>query len=172
MKKHPAIQMYDYHVWANNQVFARLKELPREIYDQEITSVFPSIADTLAHIFMTDTIWLGVMQGKAMDVIQASMREAQEKIGDKRLETIEALFEESANAYRSFFVEAGDMEKEVFPEHPKFGRLETNLAELVHHVVNHGTYHRGNVAAMIRQQGESGVPTDYIFYLYEINSTN
>ncbi|GKV56632.1 diguanylate cyclase [Sporosarcina sp. NCCP-2222] len=172
MKKHHAVQMYDYHVWANNRLFARLRELPEEVYDRKMESVFPSIADTLAHIFMTDTIWHGVMQGKAMDVIQDSMREAQEKIGDKRLETIEALFGESTAAYRSFFAEVGDMEKEVFPEHPKFGRLETNLAELVHHVVNHGTYHRGNIAAMIRQQGESGVPTDYIYYLYEINSTN
>ncbi|MBB4825057.1 putative damage-inducible protein DinB [Sporosarcina luteola] len=172
MKQHPAVQMYDYHVWANNRLFTRLKELPRELYDRKIDSVFPSIADTLAHIFMTDTIWFGVMQGKTMDVIQASMREAQEKIGDKRLETVEALFEESATLYRAFFAEEGNMEKPVFPEHPQYGRLETNLAELVHHVVNHGTYHRGNVAAMIRQQGEAGVSTDYIFYLYEINSTN
>ncbi|WP_313897918.1 DinB family protein [Brevibacillus sp. FSL L8-0520] len=37
------------------------------------------------------------------------------------------------------------------------------------HVVNHGTYHRGNIAAMLRQQGYAGVPTDYVFYLYELS---
>lgn len=34
-------------------------------------------------------------------------------------------------------------------------------------IVNHGTYHRGNLTVMLRQLGRSGVSTDYIFYLYE-----
>jgi uncharacterized damage-inducible protein DinB len=35
------------------------------------------------------------------------------------------------------------------------------------HVVNHGTYHRGNITAMLRQLGSKGISTDFIFYLYE-----
>ncbi|MFH0068201.1 DinB family protein [Peribacillus sp. NPDC056705] len=30
--------------------------------------------------------------------------------------------------------------------------------------MNHGTYHRGNVSAMLHQQGERDAPTDYVFY--------
>ncbi|MEK3724277.1 DinB family protein [Paenibacillus sp. FSL H8-0034] len=45
-------------------------------------------------------------------------------------------------------------------------KLNVPLVELVQHVVNHGTYHRGNITAMLRQLGHKGVPTDYIFYLY------
>jgi len=52
-------------------------------------------------------------------------------------------------------------------EHPKYGRLNTRFSEIVHHVVNHGTYHRGNIAAMLRQLGYSSIPTDFVFYLYE-----
>ncbi|MGE7186477.1 DinB family protein [Peribacillus sp. NPDC006672] len=59
-----------------------------------------------------------------------------------------------------------------FPsQHPQVGLLDTHLSELVQHVINHGTYYRGNLTAMIRQQGYSSVPTDYVFYLYEISST-
>ncbi len=54
-------------------------------------------------------------------------------------------------------------------EHPNFGRLETQLSELVQHVVNHGTYHRGNFTTMLRQLGHQGASTDYIFYLYEMD---
>ncbi|MEH7531611.1 DinB family protein, partial [Priestia megaterium] len=32
---------------------------------------------------------------------------------------------------------------------------------------NHGTYHRGNITAMLRQLGHPGVMTDYVLYLYE-----
>ena len=37
-------------------------------------------------------------------------------------------------------------------ENPYVGKLETSILELVQHVVNHGTYHRGNITAMIRQR--------------------
>lgn len=170
MKKHHALQLYDYHVWANNKFFERLKELPQDIYDREIQSVFSSIAETLVHIYMTDTIWLGVMRENSMDEIQASIIEAQEKTKNRELEKMEVLFADLSKKYQDFFHNEGDLDKEICPEHPQFGRLETHLSELVQHVVNHGTYHRGNLTAMIRQQGYSSVPTDYVFYLYEINS--
>lgn len=44
-------------------------------------------------------------------------------------------------------------------------KFRNSLDELVRHLTNHGTYHRGNISTMIRQQGFEGVPTDYIFFL-------
>ncbi|MEK3889441.1 DinB family protein [Bacillus sp. FSL K6-3431] len=168
MKKHHALQLYDYHVWANNKFFVRLNELPKDIYDREIQSVFSSIAETLVHIYKADTIYLGVMREDSMDEIQASIIQAQEKTKDKGLEEIEALFYDLSKKYQDFFNNESDLDKEIFPEHPQYGRLETYLSELVQHVVNHGTYHRGNLTAMLRQLGYSSVPTDYVFYLYAI----
>lgn len=49
MRKHHALELYDYHVWANKKFFERLKELPKDIYDQEIQSVFSSISK---HLFI------------------------------------------------------------------------------------------------------------------------
>ncbi|MFA1822652.1 DinB family protein [Virgibacillus oceani] len=170
--KHRALQLYDYHIWSNNRFFERLKELPHSVYTQEIQSVFPTIAETLVHIYMTDTIYLGVMRENSMDEVQASIIQAQERIKDKGLEEMEALYAELAKLYKDFFNSQEDMDKPIAAEHPIFGRLETRLAELLHHVVNHGTYHRGNITAMIRQQGYSSVPTDYIMYLYNRHEEN
>jgi uncharacterized damage-inducible protein DinB len=39
---------------------------------------------------------------------------------------------------------------------------------MVRHVVNHGTYHRGQVAAMLRQLGYSPPPTDYLVFFDEL----
>ncbi|MCM3024666.1 DinB family protein [Heyndrickxia ginsengihumi] len=51
------------------------------------------------------------------------------------------------------------------------GELFTQtLFELIQHIVNHGTYHRGNLAAMIRQLGYQGTSTDYITFLRIQNS--
>ncbi|MDY0395856.1 DinB family protein [Virgibacillus halophilus] len=167
MRKHHAQQLYDYHVWANDKFFARLKELPEDIYIQEIQSVFPSIAETLVHMYMVDTIWLGVMKGNSMAEIQASIASVQEITKDNQLQKMEKLFQDLSAEYQTFLHHESDLDKEISPEHPQFGRLDTQLSELVQHVVNHGTYHRGNLSAMIRQQGYASVANDYVFYLYE-----
>ncbi|MBP1947528.1 DinB family protein [Virgibacillus litoralis] len=170
--KHNALQLYDYHIWANCRFFERLKELPDNVYTKEIQSVFPSIAETLVHIYTTDSIYLGVLQENTMDEIQASIKQAQEKTKNKGLEEMEVLYAELAEMYKVFFNSQEDMDKPITPEHPAFGLLETHLSELVQHIVNHGTYHRGNLTAMIRQLGYPSVPTDYLIYLYDRQATN
>ncbi|MCS0674642.1 DinB family protein [Cytobacillus firmus] len=172
MRKHHALEMYDYHVWANKKFFNRLKELPKEIYDREIQSVFSSISKVLVHIYMTDTVWLGVMQENSMEEIQASIAIAQDKTKDKSLKEMEKLFQSLSEEYQNLLNNVTDLDKEISPVHPKFGRLDTHFSELVQHVVNHGTYHRGNLTAMIRQQGYSSVSNDYVFYLYDISKSN
>ena len=83
---------------------------------------------------------------------------------------MEVLYAELAERYIAFFNSQADMDMPIVTEHPTFGRLDTHLSELVQHVVNHGTYHRGNLTAMIRQQGYPSVMTDYIMYLYDSQS--
>ncbi|MGQ0439466.1 DinB family protein, partial [Bacillus sp. B-TM1] len=51
---------------------------------------------------------------------------------------------------------------------PFVGKLETSILELVQHVVNHGTYHRGNITAMIRQLGHSSTMMDFVLYLHMV----
>ncbi|UFJ42599.1 hypothetical protein LOK74_08945 [Brevibacillus humidisoli] len=46
----------------------------------------------------------------------------------------------------------------------------TSYSEVVQHVVNHGTYHCGNLTAMLRQMGYAGVPTDCEFFLFDQNN--
>ncbi|HET7578750.1 MAG TPA: DinB family protein [Bacillales bacterium] len=170
--KHHALQLYDYHVWANKKFFERIKELPQGIYEQEIQSVFPSIAETLAHMYVTDIIWLGVIREDSMDGIFASLNEAKERAEGKSIEEMEAMFAELSDRYKTFLNNQEDLDKPMVPEHPTFGRLETQLSELIQHIVNHGTYHRGNITAMIRQLGHSSVPNDYVFYLYDQDTEN
>src|SRR5699024_7975167 len=170
--KHRALQLYDYHIWANKRFFERLKDLPHSVYTKEIQNVFPTIAETFVHIYQVDTIYLGVIRGDSMDEIQASIMQVQEKTRNKGLEKMEVLYEELAEQYHAFLNSQENMDKAITTEHPSFGRLETHLSEIMQHVVNHGTYHRGNLAAMIRQQGYPSVMTDYIMYLYDKKAVN
>jgi uncharacterized damage-inducible protein DinB len=163
--KHSSIRQFKYHVWANQRLFEHLKSLPDESIDRQVESVFSSIREVLDHISQVDTLWLSVMSGdsfqKTMDVIKLH----EGKAAGLSLNEIQHLFGETVQSYTRFFERLKDPDEQITIRHPRFGSLETSVAELVYHVVNHGTYHRGNITAMLRQMGYAGVPTDYVFFL-------
>lgn len=166
MEKNQLKDFYDYHAWANSQIFNRLKELPEEMITLEMTSAFPTIAKVLVHLYFTDSLWLGIMSGK-------SMKEGLEAFQQKRAETelkplseLEALYEETAARYKSLLEAERDFNKQLVVENPYAGPLKTTIAETIFHIVTHGSYHRGNIAAMLRQQGQASVMQDFGLYLY------
>lgn len=165
--KHPAMQQYHYHKWANDRVFEHLRSLPENLYDNEVKSVFSSIRAVLAHMYLVDGMWLSVMSGDNFSQTMAVIEQLQEKSEGQPLEKMKSLYEKVNQDYESFLNEHKDLDKPMKIHHPEFGELETPVTEMVKHVVNHGTYHRGNISAMLRQQGQSGVSTDYIFFLFE-----
>jgi len=166
MKK-PAIKEYHYHSWANNRFFEHLQALPDEVYDKEVESVFSSVSEVIAHIYQVDQLWLSVMAGEPFEQNIKMFKKAQKKAEGKSLHAMEKLYHELSDQYAAFFDEQ-DLDEVITTEHPQYGKLEVSVAELVQHVVNHGTYHRGNITAMLRQQGHASVPNDYIIYLNEI----
>lgn len=165
--KNRTLQIYGYHKWANQRVFEHLKKLPDEVYDQEIKSVFSSIQVVVVHMYQADGMWLSVMSGDPFARTMKIIKQLKKKSEARNLGDMELLYEDLYAQYKAFLIGHDDLDKNLTIEHPKFGKLETPVSEMVQHVVNHGTYHRGNITAMLRQQGHEGVPTDYIFYLFD-----
>ncbi|SMO78243.1 DinB family protein [Melghirimyces algeriensis] len=161
------LKLYEYHAWSNKRLLHHLKELPPELYKQKMPSVFPSISQALAHIYVVDSLWLSVMSGDSFNQVMMIIDQAENEVEGKRIEDMENLFLHLSERYRTFLRQQPNWNEPLSIEHPRYGKLKTNLLDLVQHVVNHGTYHRGNIAAMLRQSGHSGVPTDYLFYLFE-----
>jgi uncharacterized damage-inducible protein DinB len=157
-------------VWANGKVFKRLKELPHDLLRKEIQSVFPSLFDVLVHMYRIDNVWLLAMSGK-FDEITSTVERIHVEIKEINLEELESLFIQLYERYRTFFSTI-DMEAVSSYPHPHYGTLNARYGDIVQHVVNHGTYHRGNITAMLRQLGYPGIPTDYVFYLYGVNVQN
>ncbi|MFC5650707.1 DinB family protein [Paenibacillus solisilvae] len=163
---HPAIEMYNYHVWANRTMLDRLKELPRDIYEKEIPSVFPSISKVMPHIYITDCCWFDILSGKSMNEAMAASRQLQELAETSSIEELQSLFHESSEKYQAFFSRQESMDKTIVLDNPYAGIRDTSYSEIVLQVVNHGTYHRGNITAMIRQQGLASTMTEYGLYWY------
>jgi len=163
---HFALQFFDFHVWANEQIFNRLKELPKDTYHQEVQSVFPSISSVLSHVYLSDLGWIEVFCGESMSYALMLAEQQKEQTESKDLEEMRIMFYELAERYKTFLNQEENLNKSIVIENPAGGIMETNVMELLLHVVNHGTYHRGNITAMLRQMEYASVPTDYGLYLF------
>lgn len=164
---HPVIKRCNYHTWANRRIFGHLDELPDEVYGREIESVFSSVSEVITHIYQVDGMWLSVMSGNSFEDTMKVIKKLKSKSADAGRERMRELYGEVAGQYESFLREE-DVDRVITITHPTYGDLDVAVADMVDHVINHGTYHRGNITAMLRQQGHPGVPTDYIIYLNEL----
>lgn len=160
-------QQYDYHVWANDRLFAHLEQLPEEVFHAEVTSVFPSVSQTCAHMYLFEQLYMLVLAEVPNEEIFPKISGWTEEAQGKTVNEMQQLFGSVAERFRDLLRNTPEPDKKMTIEHPKYGKMEARFSDILQHVVNHGTYHRGNVTAMLRQQGYSGVPTDYIFYLLE-----
>lgn len=163
-----ANELYRYHVWANDKVLRHLGELPGDILHRELQSVFPSVGETLSHMYVVDNLWLSAMSGDSLETIWASLPRFQDEVKDASLDTFQARFSEVVDRFHVFFERQTDLEAWSEYPHPRLGPLRARYSDIVQHIVNHGTYHRGNITAMLRQMGFAGVATDYVFYLYSL----
>lgn len=162
--------LYNYHVWANQQIFNHLKTLCPEKYKEEINSVFSSVSKVLSHIYLTECLWLNILEGQSMKEAMQLSFQLQEKVEKLSIEELETEFHALTTRFISFLNRQEDIEKRIMLDNPYARVRETSLSEMVLHVVNHGTYHRGNISAMLHQLDATSVMTDYAFYWYSEDS--
>lgn len=166
------MQQFEYHVWANRKVCGYLQELAEEVYQKKIVSVFPTIYDAMVHIYVIDHGWLsfftagGVtdMSAEYLSQLKNNIDSVVAETKGKRIEELGQMMGDLAEQFRIFIGQLEDIEV-IYPS----GAFEARCLDYIQHMVNHGTYHRGNVTAMLRQLELPGTPTDYGFYLYTLS---
>ncbi|WP_166239478.1 DinB family protein [Paenibacillus turpanensis] len=160
------VTMYEYHAWANQTLLGRIRELPADVYTQEVKSIFPTVATVISHMYATDSTWLEIMEGVPMPEALVHGRSLEEEAGRLSLQELTERFNHLSKRYQDFFRRETDLERLLLLDNPYTFVRETSLAEIVQQVVNHGTYHRGNVSAMLRQMGHASTMTEYALFWY------
>ncbi|AEI40906.1 DinB family protein [Paenibacillus mucilaginosus] len=161
-----AVTMYQYHAWANQTLLNRISELPSEVYTQEVKSIFPTVAKGMAHIYAVDYTWLEILNGVPMPEALITCRPLEEEAEQLSIQELSERFRLLSERYEAFFRKETDLERTVLLDNPYVTVRETSLAEMVLQVVNHATYHRGNVSAMLRQMGHASTMTEYALFWY------
>ena len=169
--------LYAYNRWANERLFAALGELSDDEFVALVPSSFPSVRETVFHLLLAEWLWLKRWQGESprstadSDVSHAT-RHTSSPGGmptARELATLGALksFAESIEQERNEFLRG--LTEDVLQAPLQFSDMSGKpyaepLVHLMQHLVNHSTYHRGQVTTLLRQLGEEGVPLDMLFF--------
>jgi uncharacterized damage-inducible protein DinB len=154
--------LYAYNRWANRRVLDAAARLSPEELSRDLGSSFPSVRETLAHVLAGEWIWLTRWRGSSPPGLPESWDLSS-------LEVVRAQWAE-VEADQRAFVEGLDeaaLDRVVAYRDTRGDPYENPLGQLLRHVVNHSTYHRGQVVTMLRQLGADAVATDYVVYLRE-----
>jgi len=148
-------RLFAYTEWANALFFAVVDQLTEEQYTRTIDSSFPSIQDTLAHVVSSEWVWMRRWKGESPTVVpewnsgasRETLHEQLRAVEAERKEFLASLDDDALATLVSYRSIKGDP-------------FTLPLGEQFQHVVNHSTYHRGQLTTMLRQVGAAPPGTD------------
>jgi uncharacterized damage-inducible protein DinB len=140
--------LLDYHHWSRDRLLDAAERLSREQFTINLGSSFGSIRDTLVHLYSADWIWCSRWEGES----PAAMLPA-EDFPD--LASIRAAWTAHEGRVRSVVDRLGEVGIQQPLEYRAMnGQLQSQVFwHQCQHLVNHGSYHRGQVTTMLRQLG-------------------
>lgn len=152
-------QLYAYNRWATERMLAAASQLSDDQFRQDMGSSFPSIRDTLVHIMSAEWVWLSRLQGTS----PPGMPEAWKSMG---LREITRQWDDVDRSLRNLVDGLGETElDQPIPYRNTAGSaFVSTRAQILRHVVNHSSYHRGQITTMLRQLGAAAPTTDLIAY--------
>jgi uncharacterized damage-inducible protein DinB len=152
--------LWDYTKWADARALEAVSKVAPEKYAKDLGSSHKSLRDTMVHLVSGQWIWLSRWKGTSPKAMWTT----------EEYPTIAALRERGAALHQEIeaFVAAqtdASLAKDVVYQNTKGETLKFPLGALLLHMINHSTYHRGQVTTLLRQLGASPVPTDLSVYL-------
>ena len=153
------LQYAQYNVWANKLILDAIVKLDNGAVDTEVMSSFPSVRATVLHVWSAEYIWLQRLQLAEHPVwVQ----------GD-----FSGTFEEACNAWQKTSAELIQFVEKQYDDRSLehvlqfYDRQKVShkmpVYQVLQHVFNHSTQHRGQLITMLRQLGATKIPgTDFI----------
>lgn len=152
-----------YNLWANTQFALVVRGITPSYFDREVESSFSSIRATINHIRSAEQIWTSRLQGAPLHHWPPyNEGETPKEVADAWLQGSQAL-----GLYIS------QINNEAFGKEYAYKDMKGNphtdvLGNILMHVFNHSTFHRGQLVTLFRQSGIQTIPrTDYIVYARE-----
>jgi len=148
-----------FNLWANRRLVTWLSTKPDHLLHQEYPSSYSSMIKTLDHIWGVEEFWYSII---------TETTEYENRFGTKHIvndEVFNGLLRKSeqlANVVKGYSEQ--DLFKTIVPPEVE-QQCPLPRYDFLQHLVNHGTYHRGQLIAIGRGLGVTDAPTtDYNVY--------
>ena len=154
--------LIEYNYWSNHRALDACAKLSAEQFTRDLGNSFPSVRDTLAHILAAEWIWHERWQGRSPQGLPpgtdfpdlATIRTRWEKVEGDIRKFVAGLDEKALARVQEYRLVSGAASSQPY-------------WQMIQHMVNHGSYHRGQITMMLRILGAKPVGTDLITFYRE-----
>ncbi len=149
-----------YNIWANHKIIDCINNLSNDQINREIISSFSSVYKTVLHMLDAESMWwqrikLAEHIERPSESFTGSFAELSKKL------------DMQSRQWEEWVIHANDNQlNHVFAyQNSKKEHFKQPVYEMLLHLFNHGTYHRGQLVTMLRQLGVEKIPpTDFIVF--------
>ena len=148
MNKEYFIELAEYNIWANYIVCGWLEKISDEQWKQHVVSSFPGIYETVLHMASADKIWLERLKKFTQHELLINT------FNGSKEELIKIWRDEFEN-FKKFIDDfpADQIDEKLAFKNIKGIPHNQPYWQLFAHIINHATYHRGQLVTMLRQVG-------------------
>lgn len=152
-------ELYDYNYWARDRQLEACSRLTQEQFAGPMGNSFSSLRDTLVHLLGAEWVWLERWRGRsprsliAVEEVPtlAAIRERWQQVEQEVRGFLSTLSQDALARPITYVNLRG--ETWTYP-----------LRQTLFHLVNHQSYHRGQVTTLLRQLGGTPAPVDFLVY--------
>jgi len=161
--RHLCVLMARYHRWAYKQLYMAMERLSENDYRAKCNAPYGSIHRTLNHLLLSDTMWYARLTGSefAIKKLDKEVEFDREKLFDRLIW--------QATTLAVFAKDCGERTLAGTLKYSDADGVEQSLplAGVFMHVVNHGSHHRSQIAAILDELGLKAPALDMILFLQE-----
>ena len=141
------LKLYQYNAWCNKRVLNALTS--QEVHDEKLLSL-------VGHIVAAQYLWLYRIKGLPPAPVKLW--------GEYTLTQLIDMADEIGKEWLGFIEQTDNFNRELTYTNYTGDPYINNVEMIMIHLVNHSSYHRGQIAMLLRQKGFEPVNTDFITY--------
>ena len=153
-------RLYDYNSWANERVLESLGPISQDGFIDNRQASHGSMRGIIAHIGGAEWIWLQRWKGFSPRSLLPEAEFETPGIATQRLHKIDHDLQEFTSQLTQADLDGSR------PYTTMDGKAYSNvLSDMLVHLANHSSYHRGQIATLLRQAGAVPQSTDFILFI-------
>lgn len=155
------VTLVDYHYWARDRMLDAIEPLPADQFTRDLGASFASVRDTVSHLHGAEWVWLSRLQGGSPAALPPH-----ERFPD--LAAVRGAWAESEAGLRALVagLDATALERTLDYRLLNGAPASSRVGHIIQHLINHATYHRGQVTTMLRQLGAASPRSQDLIAFY------